>query len=324
GELAARRARGFFLLLCARLAGGSRLGWRGGLWRRALRLGRPCGGRSRREQQSDNEGTDRGSLRSRMTDKNVCPTTDKKSGRTAWQETARRNRADSCCHNQRLLIRLRHGACQEKGERPGRSRPGAAYLEDHVVAGLQTPGNPAPVAQVLDGLVIHFLDHVAAPETHVFAEAGWVNLSHDHAAGLIESKALLEFRRDVFHMQSEVGGALFPGLVVTDLSGGREEFGAIGHADGGRVVLLVAHVSDLDATADRRGDNWIHQVISGKHGLPVHGSDHVARLEPRLVCRAARLDALDHDAVLDTEFLEQRGVIAAFLVEGDADGTARD
>src|SRR5208283_3120095 len=94
-------------------------------------------------------------------DRNVCITAGKKNRRAASRETTRRNRVNSSCHSQSLFIRLRHGACQEEGVRPGRTRPGAAHLEDDVVARLETPGDAAPIAEILDGLVIHFLDDVA-------------------------------------------------------------------------------------------------------------------------------------------------------------------
>ncbi len=86
--------------------------------------------------------------------------------------------------------------------------------------------------------------------------------------------------------------------------------------------LLVADVANFDGIANRGLRDGIDQVGAGMDGLAIHFSDDVAGLQAGFFRRAAGLNGFDHDAVGRAEFFQENGIIAAILLESDADGSA--
>src|SRR6266478_4132917 len=163
-------------------------------------------------------------------------------------------------------------------------------FEHHIIARLQL-GHHAPVFfHRIHRFTVDLRDHVPAPESGVIREA-----RRRYIAGLIAGPADLV----------------------------REDPRTILDRCGSFLLLAVTHVGQLDLAPDRRRRNRVHQVVSALHRLAVHAGNYIAALQPGLLRRAARLDALDHDAVGSAERLQRDGIRAQVFLEAHADGTAR-
>jgi len=113
-------------------------------------------------------------------------------------------------------------------------------------------------------------------------------------------------------------------LIFCGLRDLREYFRAVRNRQRDFFGLFVADVAHLHGLADYSFRDGIHQVGASVHRLAVDIGDDIAGLQAGFIGRAAWLYGFNDDAVGDAEFLHEHGIIAAILLESDADGAASD
>src|SRR6266478_172896 len=196
-------------------------------------------------------------------------------------------------------------------------------FEHHIIARLQL-GHHAPVFfHRIHRFTVDLRDHVPAPESGVIREARRLDIRYEDALLPFQADLARAFRSQFIHAQPKFRRRYFAGLIAGPADLVREDPRTILDRRGSFLLLAVTHVGQLDLAPDRRRRNRVHQVVSALQRLAVHAGNYIAALQPGLLRRAARLDALDHDAVGSAERLQRDGIRAQVFLEAHADGTAR-
>ncbi len=156
------------------------------------------------------------------------------------------------------------------------------------------------VARMFDRLMIDLLDHIAWPQSPFRGRRAGLDGRHDHALHAVldlEGLAGLVAESGKFHPQRLGDSVLLQQVII--FGGERGLFFSVLEAPERHCLvhfLAAANDDDLDLPADRHRGHETRKIPQFLDLLAVEFDDHVARHQPRGLCRALLVDARDQGA----------------------------
>src|ERR1700686_4455621 len=143
--------------------------------------------------------------------------------------------------SRRFAYRLRKCTCQEY-----RSilRPCASWThqEHNILPALQRRLDFLKAVRIVDGLLVHFQDHVAAIQTKILGKRSLLHVLYHHALARRNAEAIGQIGSDAAHRNPELAGLgrLFALVFVLFAQTGGKQFRAIRNGDRRVLSLAVA------------------------------------------------------------------------------------